>query len=173
MNLFKLIPFFILAAFSSQELKTGDTVPDIKLADVYDHQKSMPFLGSRVFLLLYIDPDRQHIIDPLTKELDTPEIDRLDFEVVSVIDCKDTWIPFWLLQTGARKEQKRHPESPILFDTDNSLQSSWKFGNCDNESVVVIVGKDSQVALFGKMGSEDECRNYVPQVLAKIREMTK
>lgn len=158
------------AAISAQD--PGKMVPVVKLSDVNDVRKSLPFQGNKVFVLFYIDPDRQHIIDPLTNALDSPEADKDDFEVVSVIDCADTWIPFIALKTGAKREQRLYPDSPILLDRDHILPLAWDFGNCDNSCVVAIVGKDSRIKFVQKLRSQDECKKIVETAMKALKKET-
>jgi hypothetical protein len=169
-------PFILFAPLLlmlTQVPEAGKKVPNVRLTDVYDNEKDMPFLGKKVFLLLYIDPDRQHIIDPLTNALDSQATDQENFEVVSVINCNDTWIPYFALRNGAKKEQKRYPDSPILFDKDRRLPSAWAFGDCDNVSIVAVVGRDSMIKFIQKLKSEDECKSIVPTVLKILEEVSK
>jgi hypothetical protein len=148
------------------------TVSNVMLRNVNDEPQGISFLGKTVFLLFYIDPDNQHIIDPLTEALDSKELDKENFEVVSVINCKDTWIPYFALRNGARHQQKLHPESPILFDKDHFLSLSWKLGECDNSSVIAVIGKDSKVRFIHTLRSEEECRRIVSTVLNKLKGET-
>jgi hypothetical protein len=170
MKYFSLLILIFLFSGYGPEFRQNIEAKDIKLADVYGHEANIPFLGKKVFLLFYIDPDKQHITDPLTNVLDSKEVDMMDFEVVTVINCKDTWIPFLLLRTGARQEQKRYPDSPILLDRSHLLSSAWNFGECDNISVVVIVDKESRIIYMQKLVSEVECRSIVPAVLNKLKD---
>jgi hypothetical protein len=156
--------------------KTGSPqdvhVNDLKLIDVDGKETGIPFLGKKLFVLFYIDPDRQHIIDPLTSAIDSIT-DPLGFEVVSVINCKDTWIPLIILRAGAKPEQKKYPDSPILFDRDHSLSSSWNFGKCDNQAVVVLIDRYSMIVYFKKLSSEQECKKIVPEILERLKGQPK
>ena len=168
--LFLLIPGVLTF---TQGLESGKMVPNVKLIDVYDKEKNMPYLGSKTFILFYVDPDRQHIIDPLTKVIDSEDFSQTDFEVVSVIDCRDTWIPFFALRTGAKREQRLYPDSPILFDREHLLSSAWGFGECDNRWVVVIIGKDSRMKFIQNLKSEEECKSMVEIVLNILKATAK
>ncbi|GEM_PF-2925142 len=151
---------------------TGKMVPVVKLTDVYNVDKSLPIPGKKAFILFYIDPDRQHIIDPLTDAIDSPEADKDDYKVVSVINCADTWIPFIALRTGAKREQKLYPNSPILLDRDHLLSSSWDFGDCDNACVVAIIGRDSMIKFIQKLWSQDECNKIVATAMKVLKMET-
>ena len=97
----------------------------------------------------------------------------MNFEVVSVINTKDTWIPYSLLRNGARREQEKYPDSPILLDKKHILPDSWKLGSCDNMAVVAVIGKDSKVKFIRILGSEKECSKIVNPVLEILKEQVK
>lgn len=140
-------------------------VSNVILRDVNDEPIGIKSLGKNLFLLFYIDPDRQHILDPLTDAVDSINPERINFEVVPVLNCKDTWIPYSGLRAEARRRQKRHPGSPVLLDTNHSLSGSWNMGDCDNASIVAIVRKDLKICYLKTFKSEEECRKNVVNIL--------
>ncbi len=162
---------FILLIFLTTrwtlDSQVGNTVHNVTLLTAYDEKTSLPFLGKELFLIFYMDPDRQHIVDPLTQSLETGALSKGNFGVITVLNCRDTWMPYFAIRTGVKAELKKYPGSIILLDRSNTLPREWALGDCNDKAAILVIGKDSKVKFTRVVSSETECS----KVLGEIQEV--
>jgi predicted transcriptional regulator len=126
---------------------------------------ALPYLGEKTFVLFYIDPDVQDVIDPLSEALDAKKYPTEKFGAIGVINCKDTWIPNAAILAKARQNQEKFPKSLVLLDKDHTLPKAWKLGECNGSAKILVVGKDEKIKYIQTITSKDECRAITNQVL--------
>jgi hypothetical protein len=149
--------------------QVGTQVSNVKLMDVNDAVKGIPYLGTKVFTLFYIDPDLQDVTDPLSDALYAEKFPKEKYGAIGVVNCKDTWIPNSAILLKARQKQEKFPESLILLDRKYFLSNAWGFGDCDDIAMIIVVGKDSKIKYSKAVKSQDECRDIIPVVTKIIK----
>ena len=172
----KLTAFILLLLASvplSLHSQVGNVVQNVTLLNAYDEKTSLPFIGKEVFLIFDMDPDRQHIVDPLTESLTNGELSSGNFGVITVLNCKDTWMPYFAIRTGVKGELKKYPGSVILLDKNNTLPKAWGLGDCDNAAAILVVGRDSRIKFCRIVRSEDECSKAIGEIHNVINNETR
>ncbi|MGB8492294.1 MAG: YtfJ family protein [Bacteroidales bacterium] len=161
----------IFSAISlSLHSQVGNVVKNVTLLNAFDEKTPLPYIGKEVFLIFDMDPDRQHIVDPLTESLTNGELSSGNFGVITVLNCKDTWMPYFAIRTGVKGELKKYPDSVILLDKSNTLPKAWALGDCDNAAAILVIGKDSRVKFSRIVRSEDECSKVIGEIHSAINK---
>lgn len=160
-GLLVLISVYSIAQF-------GKTVTNVKLVDVNDVVKNIPYIGNKVFTVFYVDPDVQDIVDPLSDALNARKFPKNKFGAIGMANCKDTWIPNSAIIYKAHQKQEQYPESLILLDKSYILQKAWGLGSCDNVAVIIVVGKDSKIKYIKTIKSQEEAKVLISTLLKII-----
>jgi predicted transcriptional regulator len=142
----------------------------VMVTDTDNMPQNIPYLGEKVLTLFYIDPDVSNINEPLFNALKEKNFSALKFCTIGVVNCKDTWIPNSIIRTKAHQKQELNPKTVILPNKNNSLARGWGLGNCDNRTVVIVVGKDSKIKFSQSIKSREESKNIIPLVLKTIED---
>ena len=167
------ITFFLSAFLFATQAQVGKSVSNVKLVDVNDVVKNIPYLGNKVFTLFYVDPDVQDVVDPLSDAIDAKNYPKGKFGAVGAANCKDTWFPNSTILYKARQKQEKFPKSLILLDKGYILRNTWGFGDCNDIAMVIIVGKDSKIKYAKAVKSQNECKGIINAVLKTIEEELK
>ncbi|MFW5781526.1 MAG: hypothetical protein ACOCXD_03065, partial [Bacteroidota bacterium] len=99
---------------SAQELK-GKTVSTLKVIDPDNNPKDIPYLGEKVVMILYTDPDEKDVNDPLSNAVKAKKFPDAAYQGIGIANCKDTWIPDAAIRMKARQKQEQFPGSVILL----------------------------------------------------------
>jgi predicted transcriptional regulator len=167
------ITFFLSVFLFATQAQVGKSVTNVKLVDVNDVAKNIPYLGNKVFTLFYVDPDVQDVADPLSDALDAKKFPKDKFGAIGLVNCKDTWFPNSAILTKARQKQEKFPESLILLDKNYILRNSWGLGDCNDIAMVIVIGKDTKIKYAKAVKSQDESKDILPTVLKIIEEELK
>lgn len=162
---------FLLPYFTGAQ--TYSTVSTVRLVNVKNTDTDIPFLGEKVVIIFYVDPDVQRLTDPLSDALEEEKFPLDKTAFIGIANCKDTWIPNALIRMRARKQQERFPQSLILLDYDHQLAKAWDLGDCNNKVVTLIIGKDLKIKYLKVLKSSDESKLSVPAFLDAIRSELK
>ena len=154
---------------SAQELK-GKTISTLKLIDPDNNPKDIPYLGEKVVMVLYTDPDEKDVNDPLSNAVKAKKFPDAKYQGIGIANCKDTWIPDAAIRMKARQKQEQFPGSVILLDEDKTVSKSWELGECNNYGVVIVIGKDKKVKYFKKIATQDESKDVSSEVIRVIEE---
>jgi len=173
MKTFIGITFFLSAFLITVQAQVGKSVPNVKLTDVNNVVKNIPYLGNKVFILFYVDPDVKDVVDPLSDAIDAKNYPKDKFGAVGAANCKDTWFPNGTILFKARQKQDKFPKSLILIDKNYILRNTWGFGDCNDIAMVIVVGKDSKIKYAKAVKSQDECKGIITAVLKIIEEELK
>jgi predicted transcriptional regulator len=151
----------------------GKQVPNVSLTDVNDNSQTIPFLGDKVLMVFYVDPDVEQLVNPLVEVIDEKKYQTTQFGAVGVVNCKDTWIPNQaiLLKTG--QKQLRYPKSVMLLDKNHIMAKAWNIDKSDNVAVVLIIGKDARVKYAATIETLQECKEAIPKVCKFVDEEIK
>jgi hypothetical protein len=151
------------------QLVVGKSVSTMQLIDPNDKPKNIPFIGEKVVMILYTDPDVKDVNDPLSNAVKAKNYSKDSYLGVGIANCKDTWIPNAGIRFKARQKEQQFPGSVILLDEKLLLAKTWVLGNCNESGVVIVIGKDSKVKYLKTVKSAEESKSIIP-VVTKIIE---
>src|SRR6266498_3634082 len=101
----------------AQQAALGKSVSSLQLVDPNDQAKAIPFIGEKVVVLFYTDPDEKDVNDPLSEALKAKNYPKDKYAGIGIANCKDTWIPDAAIRMKARQKEKQFPGSIVLLDT--------------------------------------------------------
>lgn len=132
------------AAAVGEELKNGE------VRDGRNQPASLPGFGERVLLILYTDPDVANQNDAFADLVKAAGLPKSHFQSMGIANMKDAPLkPNWAIRSIVRKKVEKYGVT-ILTDPDRLLINQWGLGDCNNQSVVLIVGKDKKLHFFEK-----------------------
>ncbi|MEW6433362.1 MAG: YtfJ family protein [Myxococcota bacterium] len=124
----------------------GQVLKDVELRDgTTDKPIGLPGFGSKVLAIFYADADVADMNDPLADALMAANLDLKRYAGIGVANLADSKAPNFIIKSVVRGKIEKY-KSTILNDPDRLLAKAWGLGDCNNTSVVVIVGKDKKVA---------------------------
>lgn len=129
----------------------GQELENVQIKDSSNNPSMIPDLGAKVVTIFYTDPDKKDIQDPLIDAIKAKNFDKSKYRGVGIANLKDSGLPNFILRAAIRSKEKKY-NSQVLTDTDLTLPKAWAFGDCNDTSVVVIIGKDKKVKYFYKGG---------------------
>lgn len=125
-------------------LTVGEKVTDIQLRDASDNPSKIPDFGKKVLVIFYTDPDVADQNDLLADRLKKEKFPDVNYRGMGIVNMKDTWKPNFAIRMVVRKKIEKY-DSTILTDPGYLLKNSWKLGDCDEKSVVMLVDKQSTI----------------------------
>jgi len=129
--------------------KTGQKLNNVKIKNANDKASWIPGFGKKVLTVIYADIQAADTNDPLADKLKARKFDDEKYEGIGVANLKDTWAPDAIVRAIIRRKIKKY-NSTILVDDDYSIPKAWGLGDCDDVSVVVVIGKDKKVKYVKK-----------------------
>lgn len=170
-----ILAVIIAGSAISMAAAIGQPVSTVQIMDAYKKPVSIPNLGAKVVAVFYNDYEGADINDPCCDVLKNANLDGKTFYSCGIANLKDN--PMWLADGIVRMVVKKKVEkykSDIFLDKNHAVKNAWGLGNCDNGSVVVIIGKDRKIKYVKKVTSRAESTAIAPAVLAMIKaEMKK
>jgi len=137
-----LLSVFMPAKAAAVEV--GDRVTTVELRNLDNKAAKVAGLGKKVVVLFYLDPDVRGQNKPFHKDLIQAKLDPQKHVRMAVVNLKDTTKPHKpLLKMFAKRSAK--VKCVVRADLDHSLAKSWKLGNCDQQEVTLIIGKDQHI----------------------------
>jgi hypothetical protein len=164
-----LVPLTVQAQQAS-ESGAQQTMTSIMITDANNDPKAIPFVGEKVLLIQYTDPDVKDINDELSDAVKAKKFDEKLYKGIGIANCKDTWIPNAGIRMKARQKEKQYAGSVIMLDEKHTIPTALKLGECDEMGVVIIVGKDKVIKYMKKIKTAEESRQVTPEVLAILEE---
>lgn len=152
----------------AQQSLVGKKVGTIEIIDPENEPAKIPYIGEKVVMILYTDPDEKDVNDPLSNAVKTKQYPEKTYQGIGIANCKDTWIPDAAIRVKARQKQEQFPGSVILLDEERELKKSWGLDDCNNKGVVIVIGKDGIVKYIHHVGSQEESKRITPEVLKVI-----
>ena len=132
------------AAAVGEELKNGE------VRDGRNQPASLPGFGERVLLILYTDPDVANQNDAFADLVKAAGLPKSHFQSMGIANMKDAPLkPDWIIRSIVRKKIDKYGVT-ILTDPSHLLIDQWGLGDCNNKSVVLIIGKDKKLHFFEK-----------------------
>ena len=148
----------------------GKMVGTVKLSDPNNDPKDLPYIGEKVIMVLYTDPDVKDVNDPLSDAVKAKNYPKDKYSGIGIANCKDTWIPNAGIRMKARQKEKQFPGSVIMLDTDLILPKAWGLSDCNEAGVIVVIGKDKKVKYIKYIKSQDESKASIAEVIKIISE---
>lgn len=151
----KIIVLGVLFAALTMGLTTanasieGKKMPKIMIKDAEDKPAQIPGLGKKVVSIIYADIQAADVNDPLADAIKAAKFDESKYEGIGVANLKDSPVPNFIIRSVVRGKIKKY-NSTILTDDDLVLPKKLGLGDVNNESVVIIIGKDQKVKYYKK-----------------------
>ncbi len=140
---------FMLSTVEARAAKVGQKLSSVTIKDANDKPSKIPGLGKKVLTIIYADIQASDDNDAVADALKAKKFDETKYDGVGVANLKDTWAPNAIVRAVIRKKIKKY-KSTILADEDLTIPRKWGLGDCDNVSVVIIIGKDQKVKFIKK-----------------------
>lgn len=150
-------------------LTVGQTVQNVQLRDAQNRPAMIPALGTKVVSIFYNDADAADINDPLADALKARNFPKDKYQGLGIANLKDSKAPNFVIRRIIQGKIEKY-DSVILTDPDHILANAWKLGDCNNTSVIMIIGKDMKVKYVHKgavRGAE------IDKVLKLVEDLTK
>lgn len=148
-------------------LTVGQTVQNVELRDAENNPMMIPALGTKVVSLFYNDADAADLNDPLADGLKAKNFPKDKYEGFGIANLKDSKAPNWLIRRIIQGKIKKY-NTTILTDPDLILAKAWDLGDCNNTSVVIIIGKDMKVKYVYKGAVRGEEINKVVKMVEDL-----
>lgn len=166
--------YFTMTSSITFDASIGTTVSNVKLKNTVDKEMELPFFGEKVLAVFYNDPDTKDVNDPLSDALKAQKFSKEKYAGIGIANCGDTWLPNTLIRRGANEKQIKYPGAIILIDEDKVLSKTWGMGNCDDNSCILIIGKDRKIKYIGHVKNQEESKAIIQNVIKVVEtEMAK
>jgi hypothetical protein len=157
---------------SNKKISIGMELSNIELENAESKKNEIPDFGNKPVVVFYTDPDCKDINDPLSNAIKEGGF-KDKIAGIGISNCDDSWIPLSLIRKGAMKKEKQFPGSVLLLDRDKFLVREWTLGNCNNLSLVIVIGQDMKVKYLRYINSEEESVQSIPEVIGIIEKEIK
>jgi predicted transcriptional regulator len=153
------------------EVTVNTALENANIQDANKQPAQIPSFGEKVLLILYTDPDVADQNDPFADQVKAQNLDKNYFQSIGIANMADAPAkPNWIIRAIIRSKIKKYNVS-ILADADRSLPNQWKLCDCNNKSVVLLIGKDKKLKYFKKGAlSDQETKNVIDLIKKQIAE---
>ena len=150
----------------------GETLKNVDLSSYDESTTPIPDFGKKVIALFYSDADVSDMNDPLADALKAKEFDKQYYRGMGVANLQDSKAPNFIIR-GVVKGKVEKYKATILLDQNLALAKAWGFGDCNNQSVIVVIGPDMKVKYIHKgpvRGADvDSTVKLVESLIAELR----
>ena len=143
------IAALMLCTAQAKAAKVGQKLVSVTIKDANAKPAKIPDLGKKVLTVIYADIQASDDNDPVADAIKAKNLDEAKYRGIGVANLKDTWAPNAIVRAVIRRKIKKY-DSTILTDEDHTLPKKWALGDCDNVSVVIIIGKDQKIKYIKK-----------------------
>ncbi|MBP1666846.1 MAG: hypothetical protein H6Q23_1706 [Bacteroidetes bacterium] len=153
-------------------VRIGTLLKDIALEALNRETQYIPDFGKKPVIVFYTDPESKDFNDPVSQAI----VDNgfgIELAGLGIINCADTWFPDAIIRKGAQIKQKQFKGAVMLLDRDHYIPREWNLGDCNNASVILIVGRDRRLKYFNKVRSEEESRQAIRDVIKVLSREVK
>lgn len=148
----------------------GKPLAALTISDTNNEPKQLPFVGEKVLLIQYTDPDVKDVNDQLSDAVRAKKFGEKVYQGIGIANCKDTWIPNVGIRMKAKQKEKQYPGSVVLLDEAHVLPQTLGLGDCNGVGVLLIVGKDKVIKYFKKIATVEESQKAIPEVIKILEE---
>lgn len=129
-------------------------------------------IRGKVYLLLYVDPDKKDENSRLLEAFDNKNFDTQKVGQIAIVNLNATWKPNYIIEKLLSSKQKESPNITYVKDKKSVLVKEWNLA--DDASNVLIFSKKGEL-LFYKDGalSDDEIKeamNIIEKNLEWLRD---
>jgi hypothetical protein len=135
----------------AQAATVGEILKPIELADAHGEPAEIPDFGEKVLIIFYNDADRADLNDPLADAIKAEGFDPELQRGIGIANLKDSKAPNFMIRSVIRGKIKKY-KSTILTDPDLRLPTAWDMGDCNNDSIVMLVGTDGKLERIQRGG---------------------
>ncbi|MEW5741239.1 MAG: YtfJ family protein [Myxococcota bacterium] len=142
-----LLPLLaVVLSIPALAAEVGKEVKNVELRDgTTDKPAPFPGFGQKVLTIFYNDADVADLNDPLADALKAKNLDESKYQGIGVANLADSKAPNFIIKSVVRGKIEKY-KSVILTDPDRIVAKEWGLGDCNNASVVLVIGKDKKVA---------------------------
>jgi hypothetical protein len=133
----------------------GEILDPVKLVDVDGEQIDIPDFGKKVLVIFYNDADKADLNDPLADAIKAADFDQELHRGIGIANLKDSKAPNFIIRGVIRGKIEKY-ESTILTDPDLRLPKAWDLGDCNNESIVMLIDKEQKLVRSHRGGVRGE-----------------
>ena len=139
-----LVPTMLLA-----ELPIGEIPPKVVLKGDLGGRidgtqwSSEELVSEKVIVLFYVDPDESELNNHVSDALKAENYPKEKYGSIGMANMAATWLPNFAINMKLKSKQEKHKETVYVKDLDKTLVKKW--GLSDDNSVVVVFGKDGRV----------------------------
>jgi predicted transcriptional regulator len=169
--LLTILCFFYLAPIAGKAQTgevVGKTLTALMITDANNEPKAIPYVGEKVLLIQYTDPDVKDINDKLSDAVKAKKFDAKLYQGIGIANCKDTWIPNAGIRMKARQKEKQFAGSIVMLDEKLIIANALGLGNCNEKGVLLVVGKDKTIRYMKKITSEAESEQATAEVISLL-----
>ena len=164
---------FLIPVTNRAQGIVGKSMTALSISDANNQPKQIPFVGEKVLLIQYTDPDVKDINDKLSDAVKAKKFDAASYQGIGIANCKDTWIPNAGIRMKARQKEKQFAGSVIMLDENHLLPNALGLGDCNETGVLLIVGKDKIIKYMKKITSEEESQKATAEVISILEDEIK
>jgi len=174
LNISKILLAVVLLLGTTSKLialQIGQIAPQLLLKNNANHNTEIPFLGKKVIVIFYTDPDESDFNESFRDLLKSENISKEKYIPIGIANMKDApWKPNSLIRLMIRnKINKFH--SIILNDDNHKLKNKWNLGDCNNKDICIIIGIDKKIKYIykDKMDSNESKKaiNIIKELINK------
>lgn len=161
-------------SFSANK-KKANTLPDIVLKNSKEQLAKIPDFGKKLLVLVYSDYEGADANEPIAAL--GKEFGAYDYRGIAIANLRDN--PKVLADDVVcyiiKQREVKYGVS-VLIDDNYTLRNSWQLGDCNDHTVVMIVGKDKCMKFMAKVGTAAEAmkiRDKIKTVVSKELKIKK
>ena len=139
-----LFPTMVLA-----ELPVGEIPPKVVLKDDLGGRldgtqwSSEELVSGKVIVLFYVDPDESELNNHVSDALKAENYPKEKYGSIGMANMAATWLPNFAINMKLKSKQEQYKSTVYVKDLEKTLVKKW--GLSDDNSDVVVFGKDSRV----------------------------
>ena len=139
-----LVPTMLLAEFPIGEIPPKVVLKGDLGGRIDGTQwSSEELVSEKVIVLFYVDPDESELNNHVSDALKAENYPKEKYGSIGMANMAATWLPNFAINMKLKSKQEKHKETVYVKDLDKTLVKKW--GLSDDNSVVVVFGKDGRV----------------------------
>ncbi len=162
----------LLTAAAGNATYTLMTLHNVRLKNSLNRPSYIPYFGSKVLTIIYSDYEARDAADPLAET--AKRFADSDFKGIAVVNLADNPVLLqdWVARQVIKYKEKKY-NTPFLFDDNHILPREWGLGDCNDISVLIIIGKDKRIKYISKVRNIAESRAIVDEVIRVVEREVK
>jgi predicted transcriptional regulator len=166
-----LVAALVVGAGALDAAKVGQLLSNVTIKTAEDRPSQIPDFGKKLLVIIYADMQTADDNDPVADALRALKFDESLYNGLGIANMKDSWVPNAIIRIKIRSKIEQYGRT-ILADDDHVVPRAWGLGDCDDTSVVLVIGKDKRLKYVkkGKVRGA-EIQKVVDLVTAEINKM--